>query len=174
MTENPMVRHTRWQLNQLGGPICAPYEWSLPWPGPSGGCHVCDVRVKQQLDAYEAWSRPMIVCADCGNKRCPKATWHENACSGSNEPDQEAKCPDTNFRIEQVRALMEAHDLLLEEIVRADTAQPVAELPPAALGPDQGRYMLSTLYLLADMDADGIPTHQQDQARRNDTEGGAK
>jgi hypothetical protein len=31
----------------------------------------------------------MIVCVDCGNKRCPKATDHDNACTGSNDPEQE-------------------------------------------------------------------------------------
>lgn len=30
-----------------------------------------------------------VVCPDCGNKRCPKANDHRNACSGSNEPGQE-------------------------------------------------------------------------------------
>lgn len=29
-----------------------------------------------------------VVCPDCGNKRCPKATDHRHACSGSNEPGQ--------------------------------------------------------------------------------------
>jgi len=29
-----------------------------------------------------------IVCPDCGNKRCPKATQHDLACTGSNEPGQ--------------------------------------------------------------------------------------
>lgn len=29
-----------------------------------------------------------VVCPDCGNKRCPKANDHSNACSGSNEPGQ--------------------------------------------------------------------------------------
>ncbi len=28
------------------------------------------------------------VCSECGNKRCPKATDHDNACTGSNEPGQ--------------------------------------------------------------------------------------
>jgi len=31
----------------------------------------------------------MIVCPDCGNKRCPKATDHKNECTGSNDPGQE-------------------------------------------------------------------------------------
>ncbi len=30
----------------------------------------------------------MILCPECGNKRCPKATNHEHACTGSNEPGQ--------------------------------------------------------------------------------------
>lgn len=30
----------------------------------------------------------MHVCPECGNKRCPKATYHRNACTGSNEVGQ--------------------------------------------------------------------------------------
>ncbi len=30
-----------------------------------------------------------VVCPDCGNKRCPRANDHRNACTGSNEPGQE-------------------------------------------------------------------------------------
>lgn len=30
----------------------------------------------------------MVVCPDCGNKRCPKSTHHDNDCTGSNEPGQ--------------------------------------------------------------------------------------
>ena len=30
-----------------------------------------------------------VVCPDCGNKRCPHANDHRNACTGSNEPGQE-------------------------------------------------------------------------------------
>lgn len=29
-----------------------------------------------------------VVCPDCGNKRCPHANDHRNACSGSNKPGQ--------------------------------------------------------------------------------------
>lgn len=32
---------------------------------------------------------PMIVCSECGNKRCPKATDHKLKCTGSNDPGQE-------------------------------------------------------------------------------------
>lgn len=31
----------------------------------------------------------MILCPDCGNKRCPQAINHRNKCTGSNEPNQE-------------------------------------------------------------------------------------
>ena len=30
----------------------------------------------------------MVLCPDCGNKRCPHATDHRNACTGSNKPGQ--------------------------------------------------------------------------------------
>ena len=30
-----------------------------------------------------------VVCPECGNKRCPHANDHRNACTGSNDPGQE-------------------------------------------------------------------------------------
>lgn len=30
----------------------------------------------------------MILCPQCGNKRCPHATDHNNQCTGSNDPGQ--------------------------------------------------------------------------------------
>ena len=30
----------------------------------------------------------MVLCPECGNKRCPHARRHDNACTGSNEPGQ--------------------------------------------------------------------------------------
>ncbi len=30
----------------------------------------------------------MILCKECGNKRCPKASDHRLICTGSNEPGQ--------------------------------------------------------------------------------------
>ncbi len=41
------------------------------------GCRECNPK---------AWW--MILCPDCGNKRCPKATSHQYACTNSNEPGQ--------------------------------------------------------------------------------------
>ncbi|MGF4045750.1 hypothetical protein ACX800_09885 [Paenarthrobacter nitroguajacolicus] len=31
----------------------------------------------------------MIVCPECGNKRCPRATSHDEECTASNDPGQE-------------------------------------------------------------------------------------
>lgn len=31
----------------------------------------------------------MILCPECGNKRCPKASDHKLGCSGSNKSGQE-------------------------------------------------------------------------------------
>ena len=30
----------------------------------------------------------LILCSECGNKRCPKASDHNFSCTGSNEPNQ--------------------------------------------------------------------------------------
>ena len=41
-----------------------------------------------------------VVCPDCGNKRCPRANDHRNACTGSNEPGQEGSAyPDTLWEV---------------------------------------------------------------------------
>lgn len=45
------------------------------------GCHTCT------RDRGELTIR-MILCPECGNKRCPKANNHANECTHSNEPGQ--------------------------------------------------------------------------------------
>lgn len=41
-----------------------------------------------------------VVCPDCGNKRCPRANGHRNACTGSNEPGQEGSAyPDAQQEV---------------------------------------------------------------------------
>lgn len=47
-------------------------------------CHKCWEDSKPSEPLYQ-----MILCKVCGNKRCPKATDHENECTNSNEPGQE-------------------------------------------------------------------------------------
>ena len=50
---------------------------------------------EQKPDCWCRTCRPVflndmrfVVCPDCGNKRCPRANDHRNACTGSNEPGQ--------------------------------------------------------------------------------------
>lgn len=58
---------------------------------------------EQKPNCWCLTCRPMVlndmrfvVCPDCGNKRCPRASDHRNACTRSNEPGQEGSAyPDT-------------------------------------------------------------------------------
>lgn len=55
------------------------YRWI-----PNCWCAQCLPFVKRALwTVFE-----MILCPICGNKRCPHANDHRNACTGSNEPGQ--------------------------------------------------------------------------------------
>ena len=47
---------------------------------PGCGCQTC--RPITMTDMR------MVLCETCGNKRCPHATDHRHACTGSNEPGQ--------------------------------------------------------------------------------------
>lgn len=49
-------------------------------------------------------SRGMVLCPACGNKRCPHANDHRNACTGSNELGQVASHGDHSMLREFVRA----------------------------------------------------------------------
>lgn len=59
------------------------------------GCHFCANewhRVMNDQDP-DGWlvrinSYGMILCPACGNKRCPKATYHGHDCTGSNDVGQ--------------------------------------------------------------------------------------
>jgi hypothetical protein len=37
---------------------------------------------------FELTRNQMVLCPICGNKRCPKATFHINECTNSNEAGQ--------------------------------------------------------------------------------------
>lgn len=53
-------------------------------------CHKCDAKRREGLSFSDPFAFPrMIVCTECGNKRCPKATDHDLACTRSNEPGQD-------------------------------------------------------------------------------------
>ncbi|WP_288075054.1 hypothetical protein [Pseudomonas sp.] len=50
-------------------------------PKPECWCHTCRPVTSDDMR--------MVLCPDCGNKRCPRANDHRNACTCSNEPGQE-------------------------------------------------------------------------------------
>jgi len=77
--------------------LCGTEGQPMNWPGRSGGCRSCDARIAETLDFLDSLSRPFIVCPECGNKRCPKATWHGNECSRSNHAGQDAYDPVAEF-----------------------------------------------------------------------------
>lgn len=59
------------------------------WPAQDD-CHRCwDERTRDADTKTRITSRIMFLCPTCGNKRCPKASDHRLACTGSNEPGQE-------------------------------------------------------------------------------------
>ena len=53
------------------------------------GCWTCITEIKSKQPLAMRFSMPFILCPQCGNKRCPKATHHDNECTDSNEPGQE-------------------------------------------------------------------------------------
>ena len=56
---------------------------------PSCWCRRCeDAEREKALARGEVIFARFIVCPTCGNKRCPRATQHDLACTGSNEPGQ--------------------------------------------------------------------------------------
>jgi DNA-directed RNA polymerase subunit RPC12/RpoP len=58
-------------------------------PTPHDDCYRCwDERTQGDGIMERMTSRRMFLCPTCGNKRCPKASDHRLACSGSNRTGQ--------------------------------------------------------------------------------------
>jgi hypothetical protein len=51
-------------------------------------CQRCDAVRRAKLPGLQGLSSRMIVCSECGNKRCPKASDHDLACTHSNDSGQ--------------------------------------------------------------------------------------
>lgn len=56
-------------------------------------CHKCILAKKLSVDIpglgkVALSAAKMILCGECGNKRCPKASDHDLDCTDSNEPGQ--------------------------------------------------------------------------------------
>ena len=54
---------------------------------PPCGCYNCMSKVKDH-NGLPLTMSTFIVCPECGNKRCPKSTDHNLACTNSNKPGQ--------------------------------------------------------------------------------------
>jgi ribosomal protein L32 len=52
-----------------------------------GNCELC-LEGKLDQNGWPLKMQRMIVCSNCGNKRCPRATDHRLECTNSNEPGQ--------------------------------------------------------------------------------------
>jgi len=55
---------------------------------PACGCYNCMSKIKDPITGWPLTMSRFIVCPECGNKRCPKATDHNLNCTNSNEPGQ--------------------------------------------------------------------------------------
>jgi hypothetical protein len=51
-------------------------------------CYRCLNQIKDER-GWPVTSYTFIVCPDCGNKRCPRATDHNLECTNSNDSGQE-------------------------------------------------------------------------------------
>lgn len=56
------------------------------------GCPCRECIGDAKVGRFSIVTMVFIVCSTCGNKRCPHATDHRHACTGSNEPGQAGSC----------------------------------------------------------------------------------
>lgn len=68
--------------------LCADIDAAIEASKPQCDCLTCIRERGDTIDGLPHELCEMIVCTTCGNKRCPKANDHRNACTGSNEPGQ--------------------------------------------------------------------------------------
>lgn len=74
------------------------------WPQFSKAHEACNCEAcKPQAELFTGEQMRMIVCSNCGNKRCPHATNHQNPCTNSNAIGQTGSSwehvkPITDFR----------------------------------------------------------------------------
>lgn len=65
-----------------------------------GQCHYCLEGMRNEY-GFPVTLTKMILCTNCGNKRCPHAADHRLECTGSNEPNQPGSMYSTfNFKTE--------------------------------------------------------------------------
>ncbi|EOF9216642.1 hypothetical protein R8541_14950 [Klebsiella pneumoniae] len=74
--------HDTSALNSVQSVVTVPGKW-IPVSEQKPDCWCLTCRPVTLNDMR------FVVCPDCGNKRCPRANDHRNACARSNEPGQE-------------------------------------------------------------------------------------
>jgi hypothetical protein len=62
-----------------------------------------------QCTPQNVFNMRMILCETCGNKRCPHATDHRNACTDSNDPGQPGSAYADVKPVERVERLWPSH-----------------------------------------------------------------
>jgi len=72
-------------LEHLGYTYLGGELWKPPLVKRDCWCLTC-----RPIDYTDLGSVRMAVCPECGNKRCPRANNHLNACTGSNDPCQDS------------------------------------------------------------------------------------
>lgn len=83
------AQHDTPALNSVQSVVTVPGKW-IPVSEQKPDCWCLTCRPVTLNDMR------FVVCPDCGNKRCPRANDHRNACTGSNEPGQGGSAyPDT-------------------------------------------------------------------------------
>lgn len=97
-------------VRQRDEALAAKYATTNPLGGPATMFEVIASRLRAgedyqavmddygiRLEAGELPERRMVVCPNCGNKRCPRAAGTEYACTGSNAPGQIGIAPYPDF-----------------------------------------------------------------------------
>ena len=63
-------------------------QTGMPNLGRKDSCFCYNCNKTKIVDGFPYVLNHMIVCPHCGNKRCPKANNHRNACTNSNDVGQ--------------------------------------------------------------------------------------
>ena len=74
---------------------------SLGSDGSGCCCYRCTQESGRTVNGLPEEMTRMIVCPRCGNKRCPHASDHRNACTNSNEPGQPGSIYSPNASLER-------------------------------------------------------------------------
>lgn len=84
--------------------------------GGNADCVACEQELIRNGE-QSSWMRSFMVCSWCGNKRCPKASWHGYPCTASNEPGQEGSIYGPVLTPEERAAKLEEYKKEIEKLL---------------------------------------------------------